>query len=1233
MSQPAINEGAQALDIPTFPLTGRRLIEASAGTGKTFTLAALYVRLILGHGGEAAFVRPMMPPEILVVTFTEAATQELRDRIRARLMQARDVLLGIKMPDAVLEAVLGSIESEAASRGAARLDQAARLMDDAAIFTIHGFCQRMLKRHAFDSGSLFASTLVQDIAPLYQQVVDDYWRRRYYPLEGALQRLILERWSGPDALAAAVSPLLQGGRPAPLCWAGERVEAPASVAAALEPVIDAQTESLAQKRALRDMWVSGREAMTAEIEAAISEKRVNGRSFKQDDLEPKLSALADWLEDGTQMTPPRAIRDSKGHFWCGQARFDAAANKQKTPPRHAFFEGLDRYQETLSSITEPTPALLAHARDEISEALLFEKRRQAQWTFDDLLNELDNALSGPAGPRLAERIRTELPVALIDEFQDTDPTQYRIFSTIYPDPAAEDHALLLIGDPKQAIYGFRGADIATYLSARRSARTHHTLVRNFRSTHAMVDAVNQLFSMRAVPFSHEDIPFQPVSAKGLERTFVHRDQVAPALTFWWPSAVESIGTGEYQRQMATALTRDVQSLLAGGQAGTSGFDTASGERVPVRPADIAILVRTGLEAERVREALEAGGIKSVYLSQKRSVFESDTAFQLLQVLEAVASPRDDRRLKGALGTRLLSNGLGDVVALIDDELGWESMIERFDEYHRRWRREGVLPMLRAVMHEFEVGARLLAQPDGERRLTDFLHLGELAQKASQFLDGEQALLRWMHRGLSGRFDEGLDADALVQRLESDDALVRVITLHKSKGLQYPIVYLPFIGNYRDAATGNGPVPVLDAEGGKMLAWHLDEAQRCEAEQARLEEDVRLLYVGLTRAQFACRVGLAPVYKGRKARSLPSDATTLSNAAIGWLVAGDAECGQTGAEIKARLEALSINESIACTVPPEAVMSPPRFDRETHDWQGARIFDGAIDRRFFMTSYSGVMALAGSGQQPAAEIGEGLDTEVLKERTPTPPPPGRTLLAFERGPRAGTFLHHVLDRVDWARLGTPAHDDALGEWLDARLAQSGFETRWRVPLMTAVAVLGQRAFVPEGRLIDMHRWRTELEFWLSVPSVELAELDRIICALDPLPVRRPALGDRKLHGMLKGYIDLVAEFDGRYYIIDWKSNHLGEGVEDYDEASMARAIAHHRYDVQYWLYSLALHRLLRARLPNYDPERHFGGVRYVFLRALAFPEADGFWCRRPDPQALSRLDVLFNDEVSGDARTV
>ncbi|WP_158772732.1 exodeoxyribonuclease V subunit beta [Cobetia sp. L2A1] len=1340
----------QSLDIPTLPLVGQHLIEASAGTGKTFTLAALYVRLVLGPlPGQAAgisYPRALTPPDILVVTFTEAATAELRDRIRARLKQAREVLLGRASADPILAQLLAPLtdlshvseeEVPRLQAGAARrLDQAARLMDEAAIFTIHGFCQRMLSRHAFDAGGRFGAELLQDGQSLLARCVEDYWRCEFYPLAREWQALIRGRWAGPEALGEEVRGLLRDGSPRPLYRDGERLEAPEALTDLLGSAEEWRQQQQAARRGVEDSF--DEQSIRDVMQVAFASKALNGNSYKAAELEERIDATSSWLASGEQDFHADML-DSKKLCWLSQAKLEKATKKSCQTPRHDFFAALD----VLTEVPEPDAVLLdqvaVHARDRVAESLVREKRRLGLWEFSDLLNDLDHALdpvlNGAASQRLASQIRHELPVALIDEFQDTDPVQYRIFRRIYPlagheaSMAADDDeapsTLMMIGDPKQAIYAFRGADIDTYLAARRVTPSRFTLPRNFRSSAAMVAAVNGLFAHHDAPFGSENIPFQPVAAQGTSTRLVMRhpdghEASARALTLWWAQG-ERLSAEDHRREMSRACRAQIQALLEGAsclargepglvfidkkKAGSEGALADSDPRT-VAARDIAVLVRNGREATAIRGALAEGGIRSVYLSEKSSVFDTPEAFELLQLFEAVSHPRDDRRLRAALATRLLADDLSLVEHLAVDELAWEREVERFDGYHRDWQRRGVLPMLRGVMRDFRVGERLAARAGGERALTDVLHLGELAQNAAQRLDGEQALLRWWHQALESGH-EALDSDSLSQRLESDEGLVRVVTIHKSKGLEYPIVMLPFMASFRAAEpdksfgllalkqrwlappeTREGADGIADDEMGddaaddSILVKKPSAEAVAAADQARLMEDVRLLYVALTRPKFACWLGLAPIGKGGFSKQL-----SLPSTAVGYLLGlsetPDVDAGGVEAALRRWCDKQP-GEGLAQLAPlpqPPAHVYVPPAERDQH-FKGARHFSGGIEDDWWIASYTALLTDARLVTAPVASDGntdntdservpEGATELALEEGERGLTRPDREVVGqsgpllagglpmtvgdinlhdFPRGPRPGTFLHGLLEAVDLDRLGDADYHAELDHLVGSRLHFGGFDASWQSRLTDWLEQALTRPLNGfEGEPIHLNRleaWLPELEFWLPAVHARSLPLDALVTAIEPLPRSRPKLAPRRMHGMLKGFIDLTFQSGGRWYVLDWKSNYLGERPEDYLGESLARAMVEHRYDLQYVLYTLALHRLLKARLgEGYDYERDMGGVLYVFLRGLDATQADdpvddpvddaakgkatpGIFQRRPSQALIQALDTwLAGDDTA------
>ncbi|EPK3390066.1 exodeoxyribonuclease V subunit beta [Klebsiella pneumoniae] len=1177
-----MTDTAESLDPLRLPLIGERLIEASAGTGKTFTIAALYLRLLLGLGGEAAYPRAISVEELLVVTFTEAATEELRGRIRSNIHELRIACLRGESDNPLYSALLAEIADK--DDAAKTLLLAERQMDEAAVFTIHGFCQRMLSLNAFESGMLFEQQLIEDESRLRYQACADFWRRHCYPLTRDIAAVIHDVWKGPRDLLKSLDRWLQGEAP--------QLKSPP---APNETLAERHQQIIARIDSLKQQW----REQVGEIEGVLENSGLDRRKFNRGNQGKWMEKVNAWAQEETlSYQLPDALEK------CAQSFLLERTKAGGEPPVHPLFSAVE---SLLASSLTLTDLVLARAMVEIRDAVAREKRRRGELGFDDMLSRLDEALRGDSGETLASAIRQRFPVAMIDEFQDTDPQQYRIFRRIWR--RQPETALLLIGDPKQAIYAFRGADIFTYMKARGDVAAHYTLDTNWRSSPGMVGSVNRLFSLSDNPFMFHEIPFLPVKAaaknKGLRFTVDAAD--VPAMNVWLMPG-DTVGSGDYQTFMAQLCATQIRDWLSAGQRGRALLWRGETSR-PVQASDITVLVRNRLEAAQVREALQTLGIPSVYLSNRDSVFETLEAQELLWLLQAVLAPERENTLRSALATSMFGLTALDIENLNQDEQAWDALVEEFSEYRQIWRQRGVMPMLRALMTARHIAENLLATRGGERRLTDILHISELLQEAASQLESEHALVRWLAQHIA---EPDSNAASQQMRLESDKHLVQIVTIHKSKGLEYPLVWLPFIARFRkqDQAFYHDRETFA-----AVLDLGQDEASLELAEAERLAEDLRLLYVALTRAVWHCSLGVAPLSSRKSGNS------DFHLSALGRLLqAGEA---MDAAGLAARL-ADFCHGDIALQIPGELDLTPWQAPAATIPRLSARELQRRIADDWRVTSYSGLQQHGFSGGQdllPRLDVDAAGVGEVVEEPQLTPH-------QFPRGAAPGTFLHSLFEELDFTQ---PVPEG----WMAEKLQLSGFDAQW-APVLTdwLGGVLKTRLPGPDIALNQLaaRDKQVEMAFYLPIAQLLTAErLDALIRQYDPLSADTPPLDFRQVRGMLKGFIDLVFRHEGRYYLLDYKSNWLGEDREAYTRPAMEQAMRAHRYDLQYQLYSLALHRYLRHRLADYDYDRHFGGVIYLFLRGMDGQEGgQGIFTTRPVRPLIDGLDQLFAGETQEEA---
>ena len=1205
---------SETLDALRFPLQGSRLIEASAGTGKTWTIAALYLRLVLGHGEEGQrFVRPLAPDEILVMTFTRAATRELSDRIRARLVDAVACFRGerpVAAHDTFLQQLLDSYATKREREAAAGLlALAAESMDDAAIFTIDAWCQRVLREHAFDSGCLFEETLEPDESLRLQEAVQDYWRQQCYPLPQDVLEQVQTVWKHLEALAGDMLSLhsIEVSEEELACDLGALVQ---DWHQQREQRLLALASGWAQHAQDYEIWLEGQNAQAkSEWQWAKMNAPQRAKWFAE---------LRRWAADPVHttlgLTETACFRLTPDGLLDARKNGDAIDWPQQAHAFAALMQGLD-------TLPQLKPQLRAHAAHHVRQRLAWLKQQASTFGFADMQQRLDAALNGENARVLRARILAQYPVALVDEFQDTSPLQYRLFDRIYctadNDPGS---ALLLIGDPKQSIYGFRGADIYSYLQARQATRgRHYVLGTNYRSTHALVEAVNQwflqaeqrpgngAFDMRQWQGGVMDdrLPFAPVQAQGRTEQLVRAGQAMPAIDIAWYGDVndDPVTTSQLLRPMARACAVQIVDWL---NDETLGFARDGQPLERLRPRDIAVLVRSRKEAAAVRHELQRRGVASVYLSDQESVFVSAEAADLLLWLQAVAAPLDTRLVRAGLATRMLGKSLEELAALVADDEAFDLQTEQLRQLQSVWQRQGVLAMLRQTLHRFALPARWLADAQvGERRLTNFLHLAELLQNASAQLEGEQELIRWLAIQIE---DPNGSADDQVVRLESDADLVKVVTVHKSKGLEYPVVCLPFAYDY--FAGGNEKplyVRVLQEDG--LLHPKLDysEEERRQADAERLREDLRLFYVALTRPRHLLWMGQTAFTKRNSKRCLNQQG------ASGYLLAGDAEQSPSG--WYALLEALATrcpavrlgrtlsasDQRLAARQVPPALAVP-------------RAYEGSFDRTWSIGSFTALtraMAQSNAAMLPqlaarpaddersATDAADSTQRAILAAGAGRAAPDAAVWHRFMRGPVIGNLLHELLEVLadDDFSMDSPYQRQHLID----RCTRQGYGDQAEDAVAWLAAVVEHPLPPLQVPLQALTQRLTEMEFWLPMEQLPAAAVD-VLCRHHLLPGQeRPVLPQRSLHGMLMGFADLVFVHEGRYWVLDYKTNSLGYEGAAYSESAMAEAMLHHRYDVQAALYLLALHRLLRSRLgEGYDPAQQLGGALYFFVRGLDGP---------------------------------
>ena len=1192
----------------TLPLNQISLIEASAGTGKTYTIGSLYLRLLL-KAGENNFSRPLNVEEILVVTFTEMATEELKKKIRERITDAIDKLTAFAETqdksafknDEFLTALCDNLNIFEAIH---RLKLAEQNMDLAAIYTIHGFCRRMLMQYAFHSGIHFNLELIKDQSDLLVRFANEFWRENFYPLPFEMADFIANELGSPDYVLS----LLESNLGKNLIVDLENQQALSiSITEFLHQYLGKYFKDI---KALKRFWLESAGKISELITEELNKDYAKGEPKSLSRRSYNTSRLAKWIDQVNAWAndPRDYVLNETLMSYFTQSALGEKGEEGASPFIAPIFAELEERASALMSPDLLRRVILYHYRQGLQQKLLDYKLNHQEKSFDDLLRLFCEALQGPQGNELAEMIRFQYPFAMIDEFQDTDSQQYAIFSKIYRDNPEKNTGFIMIGDPKQAIYRFRGADIFTYLKASDEAQSRFELTKNYRSEKHLVDGVNALFDFPQSPFIYQNINFTAVDSRDDHLRFYLNGKAEPAYRFYLTES-DKVNKTEMAKICAISIQHWLKSA-AENQAVFQNEDTCK----TLQPANIAVLVKNRYEAADVIQELQKLGIASVYLSDQSSIFDSHVAVELLRILKACLNVAE-RPILNAIATALFGLNAADIHQIQQNEADWQRWADSFAQYQQTWQRQGILVMLHQILLEQGISERLLSQATGERDLTDFLHLAEILQQAATLHESEAALLSWFEKQIQG---EGRQEAQI--RLESERQLVKIVTIHKSKGLEYDLVWLPFL-----AVPSKDPskkdINIYYSKERDETLWDMENRNLNALYEETFAEELRLLYVALTRAKYQMAFAL-PAQFDKKWNALHY---VLSQGEIGKEIALSAP-KDTETLLQTFKEKMQDNVEI-CTKP-NLEAFPALSTNTKNDELKAAEFTGNIEQDWRITSFTSIEQGHRRQNYFAESAGKKhvvfddtkdydsqnsieISTALLNENE-------SNILDLPRGKQVGTALHRHFENCYFSDLANTEEIDKLRQSLQldetfTEPLQNWLQQISHTPLSNEIGIA----------LADLTNKDCikEMPFYLAIREhFDVEAFNRALKAHHYLPSE--PLQFEQIQGMVRGSIDLVFRHNGKYYLVDYKSNFLGSTLSDYNQEALKKEMLHSHYDWQYLIYTLALHRYLQSVVPDYDYARDFGGVFYLFLRGMNGEPQSGVFYDRPSVELITELDGVF-----------
>ncbi|MEQ9280276.1 MAG: exodeoxyribonuclease V subunit beta [Balneola sp.] len=1164
------------LDIFNVDFKGFNLVEASAGTGKTYNITSLYIRALIEQN--------ISPSEILVLTFTEDATSELKQRIRSRIQECIQVLEG---SDTKNDSFLEEIKTGNSEHKTECLKKALFSFDEAVISTIHGFCQKLLREYSIDLNVQSDFEIVTDTGDLLQESVDSFWKA--FISEASISEdgrsfinFLISEGINPDSLSQLADKILNKSyavlKPDQL---SEK-----EIQIAFESIKSAFTK-------IQERWEEDKD----HLNEIIFSGKMHGSWYKQSAFLNYFNDFEDWIK---QSVIPFTGFEKLSSF--GTAKIRKGANKGYEPDLPLICEYIDDYLLKVEKLDFVRADFLIKAIKDVETKMQKQKDRENVLSFDDLLQTVNQNLTKQLQTKIAEKY----PVALIDEFQDTDPVQYSIFKKIFEKSKA---SLFMIGDPKQAIYSFRGADLFTYFRATEDVRKDrkYSLNYNYRSTQGMISAVNKVFGSSKKPFVYEEPTFRPAVFPDTKEASQFQYSGNPVTPFSFVDCEIKANKDECTEAVCNYVSEQVSEFL--------NKDFKIDDRF-VQPKDIAVLVRRKKEGEAIQNALSSKGIKST-LKTRQPVFKTKESEDLYILLKAATDNSNISLVRAALATSFIGFTAHDLLKLKDEEEKWTQIVSAFINSDEVYSTKGLLASFKILDSFFGIRENLAKQDDPERRLTNLDHLLELLSKREQ--KGKKplkALLRYLIKK-SGA--ESAPSDEELIRLESDSDLVNISTLHSSKGLEYPIVFVPFLWDKFDSASSKGLNYTEYHDESNRLCIDLSTNPKPEVSEKSqnelLADSLRLNYVAFTRAKYACIVPFTD-YSGLTKSALFATLTDSET-----LFDQNLKVKEKEELLKEALKKFNTYENSEYITASEK-LNKSSVDSLTHKVAGSHTStDLSVQKtnRQDLFQFKRILSFSSLSSSHGSFADKDYDEFELSVRDVKMEDNSESVksrLTFPRGVETGNLLHYIFEDISFS------NDLETEQIVLQNMNEIGINAEWKDVLLHWVYETLNHSLKDEIKLKDLDESSVLKEMEFHFPVNNVSNHDLLASIRNTVSFNKET---ESVSGYMKGFIDLIFKHDGKYYILDYKSNFLGDELEEYHKNQLREAIILSNYDLQYHIYTLALVKFLKMRIPDFSYESDFGGVFYLFMRGIdpKIP-GSGVYFDKPDEEVV----MVFNDLIVG-----
>jgi len=1142
----------------TVELANSNLIEASAGTGKTFSIALLAIRLVIEKNMSIA--------NILMVTFTNAAVAELEVRVRAfvrktlQLAESGDHELYPEDPLAII--INNAIHHQQISINTLieRLKQAEILLDETAVMTIHGFCQKTLAEFSFETQQLFGSNTItpDELNEILVDYLNEWWRKNITTLKVELLEDLVSNGLNRDYLIAGIKKIIGGQKiydaeniPFNFLQSSQYLQQETQLNKYHKTIEDCNNSI---KNELSEDFEKYKQIIVNKKESSY-EYKAYGKAILCNDLDLLVAVIEEKCDTGytSKIFSENIVT---------QAKLIVATKNELS----AYIQKLMNW-------------CIVVAANYVQQEMIRIKNSRGLLSYDDMINNLyDAVVNNPDNQILKQNLRNKYQAVFIDEFQDTDKHQYGIFNELF----GIDHLLFYIGDPKQSIYAFRKADINTYLRASKEVMNVYRMNTNYRSTESYIHSMNRFFKPRP-DFDTFYFGSQNNLIDYIKVNAPQSKQPTQLLKNGQPVTPLLISSHEKNNDIYESVVGTIMELLTPDLYTIQKNDQSSS----VKLSDIGILVRSNKEARALKKWLSNYNIPAITIDDTK-VFDSQEARDILYLLEAVYEITPGN-INKALLTQ--TGGFDKEKLMTSND---EYLLQQFRIYQESWNTKGAFVMLKQFLADRDFSVRLFNEnvANAERIISNTFQLIEIIHKAEKLKNYEpKALIQWFKKSIEGITGEG---DEFIQRIESDEDAVKIITIHKSKGLEYTIVLAPFLDfnsegskhktiDYRNPQNGDYYYAVKNIATDQEKNWAITQAE---------QENRRLLYVAITRAKLQCflfvdvsKKGKSTVQKFLTALGVPTD-KDIEQTGDGW------EKWITPTINTAfRLQKTDNQRTLNYAVAEKFNLLQPNWKKTSYS---------SLSPEHAIPAYT----------KPSEPIQQGYDQFTFRD--------------LKKGAHTGNLLHYIFENIQFNQ---PQNWPKVIEKALLRLSSNpNPDYAQQIEEMLKEVMHVQ---IPVNKLLSNNQpfclneltrenRLTELEFDFPLRPFSAQQIQALSTSETPFHIK----DFDEIEGIMNGKIDLFFKMHNKYYILDWKSNHIGYSVDDYTSEKIAIAMGENNYHLQYHLYTLAAFKYLSHCLPNFDYDNDFGGVIYLFLRGVRQGAETGMILRKPDKKIINQLQNIF-----------